>query len=331
VIDSRVSGDESSMSGSAKGDNSGLIDLDTLMKEAALLDADQKRAQRDTVRPPSVAPAAPAKADDSLSVSAVTTDRPAPSVSGLSPVMKAMPDERAAPAARRRSGARTAAAIGVAALLLAAAAIGVVRVRASSSSARVPLATTQALATTSAPAATSTPGSAPVSEPASTSAPASAPASTIAFVPASASARASATSPASSPAASLELHTLDLPPSDSRSLDLGGAMKSAVNATDDVAGGASDPSGGSKARQIRPSPGAVLGALNGVLPAARACLSPDEAMRSGTVVFASSGTVSRVDLNGSKPSDGCIKGAISRARIEPFAEDSFTTRITVRP
>lgn len=133
-------------------------------------------------------------------------------------------------------------------------------------------------------------------------------------------------------AANAELHTADLPTAPGGgSLDLGGAMKSAVNATDDVAATTGDPSGGSKARTVRPSPGAVLGALNAVLPAARACLSPDEAMRSGTVVFASSGAVSRVDLAGNKGSDGCIRDAISRARIEPFADDSFTTRITIRP
>lgn len=108
-------------------------------------------------------------------------------------------------------------------------------------------------------------------------------------------------------------------------------MRSAVNAKDDPSLATADPSGASKARQLHPSPGAVVGAINAVLPAARACLSPDEPIRTGAIVFASTGTVSRVDLTGSKSSDGCIRDALSRARIEPFADDSFTTRVTVRP
>lgn len=108
-------------------------------------------------------------------------------------------------------------------------------------------------------------------------------------------------------------------------------MRSAVDAHDGPSNATADPSGGSKARTIRPSPGAVLGAINGVLPAARACLSPDEPIRTGAIVFAGSGAVSRVDLNGSKSSDACIRDALARARIEPFADDSFTTRVTVRP
>jgi hypothetical protein len=88
---------------------------------------------------------------------------------------------------------------------------------------------------------------------------------------------------------------------------------------------------GSGARTLRPSPGAVIGALNAVLPSARECLGPDDAIRVGTVTFRSDGSVAKVELNGKRNSDECVRGAVSRARVEPFADDAFTTRVTVRP
>jgi len=115
------------------------------------------------------------------------------------------------------------------------------------------------------------------------------------------------------------------------STDLGSAMSGAVGprATTDTA--APENAAKSGARQLRPSPGAVLGALNAVLPAARQCLGPDGVMRSGTVVFRSDGAVARVDLRGEKPEDGCVRAALSKARVEPFSDDTFATNITVRP
>ena len=85
------------------------------------------------------------------------------------------------------------------------------------------------------------------------------------------------------------------------------------------------------ARTLRPPPGAVIGALNAVLPAARGCLGPDDAIRVGTVTFRSDGVVAKVELANARESDECVKSAIARARVEPFADDSFTTRVTVRP
>lgn len=116
----------------------------------------------------------------------------------------------------------------------------------------------------------------------------------------------------------------------SASGDLGRAMHDAVG-TRDEARAETTGSTASGARQLRPSPGAVVGAINAVLPAARACLGPDDPIRSGMLVFRSDGSVARVELRGERPQDECIRTAMGRARIEPFVEDTFTTRITVRP
>ncbi|AKV01239.1 hypothetical protein AKJ09_07902 [Labilithrix luteola] len=81
----------------------------------------------------------------------------------------------------------------------------------------------------------------------------------------------------------------------------------------------------------RPSLGATTVALRAVLPAASACLEPGDTARSGRVVFASDGSVVRVELAGSTPEDNCIRAALSNAKVPPFREDSFAARVTVRP
>jgi hypothetical protein len=68
-----------------------------------------------------------------------------------------------------------------------------------------------------------------------------------------------------------------------------------------------------------------------VLPSARECLGPDDAIRVGMVTFRSDGSVAKVELNGKRDSDDCIRGAVARAHVEPFADETFTTRVTVRP
>lgn len=113
--------------------------------------------------------------------------------------------------------------------------------------------------------------------------------------------------------------------------DLGRAMHDAVGVREDLRKQETNGAGASGARQLRPSPGAVVGAINAVLPAARACLGPDDPVRTGALVFDSDGTVARVDLRGERPQDECIRAAMARARIEPFVDETFTTRITVRP
>lgn len=114
--------------------------------------------------------------------------------------------------------------------------------------------------------------------------------------------------------------------------DLGGAMREAVGSrsTADVAVAA--PARGESARQLRPSPGAVVGAINSVMPEARVCLGNSEVVRNATIVFESDGSVARVDIAGApNVADECIRGALSRARTMPFLADTFAAKATVRP
>ncbi len=113
---------------------------------------------------------------------------------------------------------------------------------------------------------------------------------------------------------------------------LGDAMRNAVGDRERAGESATHEPSGPGASQVRPSPGAVVGALGSVLPNARACLGPDDPIRSGLVVFRSDGTVARVDLQGAKrTTDDCVKTALSNAKVSPFLDESFATRVTVRP
>jgi hypothetical protein len=85
---------------------------------------------------------------------------------------------------------------------------------------------------------------------------------------------------------------------------------------------------------LRPSQGALQGALGAALPAARACLGPDDAISHATVTFASDGSVVEVGISGGaagKPAEGCIRSALMKARVAPFARPTFTGTATVRP
>lgn len=112
--------------------------------------------------------------------------------------------------------------------------------------------------------------------------------------------------------------------------DLGAALRTAVGAKDEATSAKVDTTD-PNARQLRPSQGAVVGAINSVLPGARACLGPDDPIRSGSIVFRADGAVARVDMKGEKDADACIRAALAKARVAPFVDDTFTTRVTVRP
>ncbi len=84
----------------------------------------------------------------------------------------------------------------------------------------------------------------------------------------------------------------------------------------------------------RPSQGQITGALAGVLPAARACLNDDDEPSRAHVVFGSDGAVQSVGVNGpaqGKPAEACIKAALGKAHVPPFAEASYGATVTVRP
>jgi hypothetical protein len=84
----------------------------------------------------------------------------------------------------------------------------------------------------------------------------------------------------------------------------------------------------------KPSQGAVTGALGAALPGARACLSPDDPVSKATVTFASAGTVQSVVVTGAatgKPAEACIRTALGKAKVPPFAQPTYSATVTVRP
>jgi len=71
-----------------------------------------------------------------------------------------------------------------------------------------------------------------------------------------------------------------------------------------------------------------------VLGAARSCIAGQPQASSATIVFGSSGEVTGVNVSG--PADGtpaaaCIKAALGKARVQPFAAPNFSLGVTVRP
>jgi hypothetical protein len=81
--------------------------------------------------------------------------------------------------------------------------------------------------------------------------------------------------------------------------------------------------------------GAVQSAIGVALPSARACLAAGDTSTRAAVTFKSDGTVGEILLSGGGGGDGsrerCIRTALSRAHVPPFAEPSFAYTVTVRP
>ena len=78
----------------------------------------------------------------------------------------------------------------------------------------------------------------------------------------------------------------------------------------------------------KPSQGQVAGAIAGVLPAARACIGSDDPVVKATVMFKSDGSVQSVSAPGAGAA--CIKAALSKAKVQPFAEATYSFPVTVR-
>jgi len=84
----------------------------------------------------------------------------------------------------------------------------------------------------------------------------------------------------------------------------------------------------------RPSTGAAQAAVGAVLGAARACIAGQPDPSSATLTFGSSGEVTSVSVSGAAagtPAATCIKGALGKARVQPFAAQSFSLGVTIRP
>ena len=80
---------------------------------------------------------------------------------------------------------------------------------------------------------------------------------------------------------------------------------------------------------LNPSAGAVSTALSSVRGGAQACLAGQTEAVTAVVTFAADGHVQSVRAGG--PSGACIQAALSKARVSPFAKDSFSASTTIRP
>jgi hypothetical protein len=84
---------------------------------------------------------------------------------------------------------------------------------------------------------------------------------------------------------------------------------------------------------FRPSQGAINGALGIALPSARACLETDSPISRATITFRSDGAVSDVVVEGwaaGKPAEACIRAALGKARVPPFAQPIYSVPATIR-
>jgi hypothetical protein len=82
---------------------------------------------------------------------------------------------------------------------------------------------------------------------------------------------------------------------------------------------------------MKPSQGAVQQAVAGVVSAAGTCLGPDDPVANATIIFNSSGAVSRVIVNNAAGKEACIRGMLMRAHVSPFTQSSFTWAVIIRP
>lgn len=113
------------------------------------------------------------------------------------------------------------------------------------------------------------------------------------------------------------------------------AMEDAAGKPDEHKGQepASTPTG-PKNLPDQPPSGSVSAAIGSVRGAARGCVAGADKDSSATIVFGSSGAVQSVSVGGwaaGKPAAGCIQGAVSGARVEPFTKPSFPVTMTIRP
>lgn len=83
-----------------------------------------------------------------------------------------------------------------------------------------------------------------------------------------------------------------------------------------------------------PSSGAIQAALARPKAAAGHCVVGMPGDTTATVVFGSDGKVHSVSVSGpaqGTAAEGCIQSALSQAKVQPFARDTFQVRIAVRP
>ena len=93
---------------------------------------------------------------------------------------------------------------------------------------------------------------------------------------------------------------------------------------------AQEPTRGS-GKQLHPALGALTTALRAVQADARACLGEADEPRACTVIFGASGAVASVQVPGNDARASCLRAALSRAQVDPFEEETYPARVTIRP
>jgi hypothetical protein len=116
------------------------------------------------------------------------------------------------------------------------------------------------------------------------------------------------------------------------------ALRQAAGPTDTPSEGPASPASGPQfdpgSVPQKPSAGAIAGGIGNVMGEARACLGLDDPISYASITFGSAGSVTSVSVSGfaaGKPAEACIKGALSKAKVPPFAQPSYTQKVTVRP
>lgn len=84
-------------------------------------------------------------------------------------------------------------------------------------------------------------------------------------------------------------------------------------------------------KQLHPALGALTTALRAVQGDARACLGEADEPRACTVIFGANGTVASVLVPGNDARAACLRAALSRAQVDPFEEETYPARVTIRP
>jgi hypothetical protein len=116
------------------------------------------------------------------------------------------------------------------------------------------------------------------------------------------------------------------------------ALRQAAGPSDNPSGGSATPSTSPQfdpgSVPQKPSAGAIAGGVSAAMSQARSCIGLDDPISRAAVTFDSSGAVKDVVVSGyaaGKPAEACIKAALSKAKVPPFAQPIYTQTFTVRP
>jgi hypothetical protein len=147
-----------------------------------------------------------------------------------------------------------------------------------------------------------------------------------------------ASAPEEKPAGPNPSLVANIPPMAAADKDaLQNALRQAAGPTDNPAGGSTSPSTAAAdpgSVPQKPSAGAIAGGVSSAMSQARSCLGLDDPISRAAVTFESSGAVQSVTISGfaaGKPAEACIKAALSRAKVPPFAQPIYTQSFTIRP